>query len=212
MRLPRPLPLRTLPKRIGISLKALSKLLYFKPSYFFLAVIVSIVFYELVFWSLNIGLLHFLLTTEFLTLFDKVEIVIGSYTGVFTLPLAPISFTLFLVSILQGATVAALVYVIKTERTINRRITKEFGGVGAAGVLSVLGLGCVPCGTSLITPLLALFFSTSSSAVAEQVGFYAAILALIVSLIAAHIAGYRLSGASSKLPYNSNPPAVQRAA
>lgn len=198
MKLPKPLPLHSLPKRVGTSAEALVKLLYFKPAYFLLAIAVSVVFYEIVFWSLNMGLFHYLITTEFLSFADKIGVVIGSYTGVFTLPIAPISFTLFLVSILQGATVAALVYVIRTERGINRRITKEFGSVGATGLLSVLGLGCVPCGTSLITPLLAFFFSTSTSAVAGRVGLYAAVLALVVSLLAAHIAGYRLAAAQVK--------------
>ena len=96
-------------------------------------------------------------------------------------------------SVLQGAAVAALVYSIRKERAMNRSIAKEFGGTGFAGVLSVLGLGCVPCGTSLVTPILTFFFASSSVAIAEEVGYYSAVLALIVSLITAYLAGYKLS-------------------
>jgi hypothetical protein len=168
-------------------------LLYFKPLYLLLAAVVSIVFYEIVFWFLNLGLFNYLLTTEFLTIGDKIGIIVGSYSSIFTLPLSSISFTLFLVSVLQGAAVAALVYSIRKERAMNRSIAKEFGGTGFAGVLSVLGLGCVPCGTSLVTPILTFFFASSSVAIAEEVGYYSAVLALIVSLITAYLAGYKLS-------------------
>ena len=186
-------PLKTLPKRIVTAFWALIRLLYFKPLYLLLAAVVSIVFYEIVFWFLNLGLFNYLLTTEFLTIGDKIGIIVGSYSSIFTLPLSSISFTLFLVSVLQGAAVAALVYSIRKERAMNRSIAKEFGGTGIAGVLSVLGLGCVPCGTSLVTPILTFFFASSSVAIAEEVGYYSAVLALIVSLITAYLAGYKLS-------------------
>lgn len=191
-KLPRP-PLKTLHRRIGVSVAALIKLLYFKPLYFLLAFAVSVVFYEIVFWFLNIGLFQYLLTTPFLTFSDKVSMIIGSYSGIFTLPLVSISFILFVVSVLQGATVAALVCSIRKERAMNRSIMAEFGGTGVAGVLSVLGMGCVPCGTSLVTPILTFFFATSSVAVAERVGFYSAVFALVISLITAYLAGYKLS-------------------
>ena len=119
-------PLKTLPKRIVTAFWALIRLLYFKPLYLLLAAVVSIVFYEIVFWFLNLGLFNYLLTTEFLTIGDKIGIIVGSYSSIFTLPLSSISFTLFLVSVLQGAAVAALVYSIRKERAMNRSIAKEF--------------------------------------------------------------------------------------
>lgn len=183
---------RQLPKDLAQSLLAVLKLLYFRPAYLFLALAVSVVFYEIVFWFLNIGLFQYLLTTEYLTVFDKLDVIIGSYAGIFTTPIAPLALILFVVSIVQGATVAAIVYSIKKDRSVNKRLTREFGGAGAAGVLSVLGLGCSACGTSLVTPILTFFFATSSVAVADQVGFYSAVLALVVSLIALYLAGQKL--------------------
>ena len=175
------------------ALKALFKLLYFKPLYLLLALIISVVFYEIIFWFLNIGLFQYLLTTEFLTLSDKLDIIIGSYSGIFMTPISPMMIILFVVSLLQGATLAAIVYSIKYERALNRNLANEFGGVGAAGLLSVLGLGCSACGTSLVTPILTFFFATSSVAVAEQVGFYSAVLALVISLVAMILAGNKLA-------------------
>lgn len=192
MRVPRPLPIKSLPKRIWLSFSSLVKLLYFKPAFLFLAAAVSIVFYEFIFWFLNLGLLHYLLTSPFLTVGDKLEMLIGSYSGIFHLPLSPLALTLFAVSIFQGVAVAALVYSIKKERAMQQGFLKEFGGTGIAGALSVLGLGCAACGTSLVTPILTFFFATSSVAVAEEVGLYSAVLALVVSIITVYLSGLKL--------------------
>lgn len=118
---------------------------------------------------------------------------IGSYAGIFTWPLSPLALTLFAVSVFQGSTAAALIYSIRSERAGQRGFVKEFGGTGIAGALSVLGLGCAACGTSLVTPILTFFFATSSVAVAEEVGLYSAVLALMVSLITVYLAGLKLS-------------------
>lgn len=193
MKIPRTLPLKSLHKRVWLSVTSLVKLLYFKPAYLFLAAGVSIIFYEFIFWFLNLGLLQYLLTSPFLNVGDKLHMLIGSYTGIFTLPLSPLAFTLFAVSVFQGVAVAALVYSIRKERAMQRSFLKDFGGTGIAGIFSVLGLGCAACGTSLVTPILTFFFATSSVAIAEEVGLYSAILALIVSVITVYLTGLKLA-------------------
>ena len=179
--------------RIWLSIRTLVKLLYFRPAYLFLAAGVSVIFYELIFWFLNIGLLQYLLTSEFVPIGSKINVLIGSYGGIFTNPVSPLAVTLFAVSIFQGIAVSALVYSIRKERSMRKGIMKDFGGTGAAGLLSVVGLGCAACGTSLVTPILTFFFATSSVAAAEEVGFYAAALALFVSVITVYLAGLKLS-------------------
>lgn len=193
MKFPRPLPLKSLHKRIWLSAVSLIKLFYFKPYYFFLAAGASIVFYEFIFWFLNLGLLQYLVTSQFLTIADKFNMLIGSYSGIFTMPLSLLALALFAVSIFQGISVAALVYSIRKEQSLRRGILKDLGGTGLAGALSVLGLGCAACGTSLVTPILTFFFATSSVAVAEEVGLYSAVLALVVSLITVYLTGLKLS-------------------
>lgn len=193
MKVPRSLPVKSLPARIRLSLVSVVKLLYLKPAYFLLAATVSIVFYQFIFWFLNLGLLQYLLASPFLTIGDKLELLIGSYSGVFRLPISPLAITLFAVSVIQGITVAALVYTVRRERLMQRGLMKDFGCTGIAGALSVLGLGCAACGTSLVTPILTFFFTTSSAAVAEEIGLYSAVLALVVSLVTVYLAGLRLS-------------------
>jgi hypothetical protein len=185
--------IKGLPKRIWLSASSLLKLLYFKPLYLLLAVAVSIVFYELIFWLLNISLLNYLLTSPYLSLESKFDMLIGSYGDIFMWPLAPLLITLFIVSILQGVAVAALVYSIKQERSMQSGLLKDFSSTGVAGALSAIGLGCAACGTSLIAPIVTFFFATSSAAIIDKVGIYSALLALIVSLAAVYLAGIKLS-------------------
>lgn len=187
------LPLKTLPIRIGQSIKSLARLLYFKPAYLIVAVGFSIVFYEIIFWMLNIGLFQYMMLSPTVGIVDKIMVIIGSYSGIFGLPISWLAIILFAVSILQGVAVSALIYSIKKERAMNRSIMKDLGGTGVAGALAVVGLGCAVCGTSLITPILTFLFATSSVAVADQVGMYSAVLALVVSLITVYLAGYKLS-------------------
>lgn len=184
--------LRWLPRRIAHSSWALLRLFYFKPQYTLLAATVSILFYEFIFWFLNLGLAHYLLTTPFLTFTDKFELIIGSYSGIFTQPYSELALTLFAVSVLQGMAVASMVYAIRAERVMNKNIINELGGTGVAGVFSVLGLGCAACGTSLVTPLLTFFFASSSAALAEVVGFYSALIALFIALVTVYLAGLKL--------------------
>lgn len=153
----------------------------------------SILFYELLFWSLNFGLLQYLATNQFLTPSDKLGIFVGSYTDVFRFPLVPLAALLFIVSILQGVSVAALVYIIRQNRRLDRSFLKELGSSGAAGIMAAIGLGCAACGTSLVTPLLTFLFATSSIAIAETVGIYSAVFAVLLSLTATYLVGLKLS-------------------
>src|SRR5690606_31397687 len=106
------------------------RLLYFKPAYLFLTIGVSMLFYEIVFWFMNLGLFQYLLTTEYLSLGEKLSVVVSSYSEAFTLPLTSVTTLLFVVSLLQGAAIAAILYSIGQNRLVNRGIAKEFGSTG----------------------------------------------------------------------------------
>lgn len=186
-------PWRYLPKRLLTSFSAIVRLLYFKPLYTLLAAAVSIIFYEIIFWLLNIGLAQYLFTSPYISPLEKLSVLAGSYTGIFSTPLSPLALTLFAVSILQGITVASLMYTIRYQRREGRDVLKNIGGAGIAGLFSALGLGCAACGTSLVTPLLTFFFATSSVALADTVGFYSTLVALVAAIVTTYLSGYKLA-------------------
>ena len=187
-----------LPKRIAVSSRSLGRLLYFTPQYMLLALGVSVVFYELVFWFLNMGLAQYLFTTPYLSFADKFDLIVGSYVGVFSPPFSKLSTTLFLVSVFQGISVAGLTFILRHRRSTDKSFIKELGGTGVAGVLSVLGLGCAACGTSLILPIVSIFFASTSLALIDTIGFYAMVVALVISVISAYVVGLKVAVVQSQ--------------
>ena len=176
-----------------MSAAAIARFLVRKPVYLVLALAIAIVFYELIFWSLNLGLAGYLLTAPFLGISERLAIFTSSFTSLFTQPTSTLGMLLLLVSLLQGISLSMLIYTIRYERQQARSFMGAFGGAGLAGILSVLGLGCAACGTSLVTPLLTFLFATSSIAAAEKVGEVAALLALVVAIITLYLSGHKLS-------------------
>jgi len=171
--------------------------LYDHPLYALLGLAISVVFFEIIFWSLNLSLAWFLFASPQLDLLDKLELIVGTYANIFQLPLAPLTTLIFIISLVQGTIITAIIYLMRLNIRANKSASKLFGNVGAAGVLSVIGLGCVPCGTSLLAPLLAIVAGTSAPALVEDIGAVAAVVALLISLYAMFMVGERLANADA---------------
>ena len=85
---------------------------------------------------------------------------------------------LVLVSILQGISLALIIFTAQHNKR-NQQTTQQLGLSGIASVAAAMGLGCVPCGTSLILPIVAVFFSGAAAASAATV---ASTIVLIIAL------------------------------
>lgn len=85
---------------------------------------------------------------------------------------------LVLVSILQGISLALIIFTARRNKR-NQQTTQQLGLSGIASVAAAIGLGCVPCGTSLILPIVAVFFSGAAAASAATV---ASTIVLIIAL------------------------------
>ena len=64
------------------------------------------------------------------------------------------------------------------------------GGGGIAMFAAALGLGCVPCGTSLIMPIATLLFSSSAYAAANAASLVVLVIAFILSVYSVYRLGY----------------------
>lgn len=85
---------------------------------------------------------------------------------------------LVLVSVLQGISLALIIFTARHNKR-NQQTTQQLGLSGIASVAAAIGLGCVPCGTSLILPIVAVFFSGAAAASAATV---ASTIVLIIAL------------------------------
>lgn len=102
---------------------------------------------------------------------------------------SPTGVLLVLVSVLQGISLTLIIFTARHNKR-NQQTTQQLGLSGIASVAAAIGLGCVPCGTSLILPIVAVFFSgaaaTSAATVASTIML---IIALGLSLFSLYRSG-----------------------
>lgn len=94
---------------------------------------------------------------------------------------------LMVVSLLQGAAFATMTYTMRRNKRFD---TAAVGGGTIAMVAAALGLGCVPCGTSLIMPIITLLFSSSAYAAANLASVAVLVVAFALSLYSLYRLGH----------------------
>lgn len=86
---------------------------------------------------------------------------------------------IFTISILQGTLIGLIILLWKKKQN-----AENLEKAGIITGLIALGAGCPTCGTTLLTPLLATFFSTGGLAIAGTVSIIVTIIAIIVAIFA----------------------------
>ena len=91
---------------------------------------------------------------------DKIALLGDMLSDIFTQGFTSINGALLIVvSVLQGISIAAVIFTAKKNKVEEKTVTRQVGLSGIASVAAAIGLGCVPCGTSIILPIVAIFFS-----------------------------------------------------
>ena len=150
-----------------------------KPKYFILAIIFSFLLSLIIYFSINFNFYGPLLfssmglSATFFVLGTMIQTMAQSY---FT---DSIGIMLLIISLLQGMAISLLVYNIKLNRQFN---TKVIAGSGFATIAAVIGLGWVPCGTSLLVPIMSIIFASSSPALLNTANLIVLILASFLSI------------------------------
>lgn len=88
---------------------------------------------------------------------------------------------IFAVSLLQGILIGLIVLLWNKKREQKAENLEKAGIITG---LIALGAGCPTCGTTLLTPLLAAFFSTGGLAIAGTISTIVTILAIIIAIFA----------------------------
>ncbi len=154
-----------------------------RPRYVILAAVLSVVFLEFIFWLNNLPMLQYILTVPTLSLAVKMQFLASTYTSVWQSSSSPLAISLLVLSLIQGATLSILIYIVRHQRADTAAL-KAVGNSSLASILATLGLGCAACGTSLITPILVLLFSSSSIVLAERVGAIVTVAGMVAGLYA----------------------------
>lgn len=160
------------------------------PQYFLLAAVTSLIFALVIFFAINANFYGPLMMSQ-LPFLDKIALLGAMLSDIFTQGFTSINGALLIVvSVLQGISIAAVIFTAKKNKVEEKTVTRQVGLSGIASVAAAIGLGCVPCGTSIILPIVAIFFSGAAAANAANIAStIVLILALLLSVFSLYKSG-----------------------
>ena len=160
------------------------------PKYFLITIVATVAFAVIIYFAINANFYGPLMMSR-LPILDKIALlgsmIIDIFKQSFTSPNGAL---LMVVSILQGVSIAAVIFTAKNNRDNEKTVSRQVGLSGIASIAATIGLGCVPCGTSLILPIVTLFFSGAAAATAANIAStMVLLLALLLSLFSLYKSG-----------------------
>ena len=158
--------------------------------YFLITIVATIAFAVIIYFAINANFYGPLMMSR-LPILDKIVLLGSMIIDVFKQSLtSPNGALLMVVSILQGISIAAVIFTAKNNRDNEKTVSRQVGLSGIASIAATIGLGCVPCGTSLILPIVTLFFSGAAAATAANIAStIVLLLALLLSLFSLYKSG-----------------------
>ena len=160
------------------------------PKYFLITIVATVAFAVIIYFAINANFYGPLMMSR-LPVLDKIALlgsmIIDIFKQSFTSPNGAL---LMVVSILQGVSISAVIFTAKNNRDNEKTVSRQVGLSGIASIAATIGLGCVPCGTSLILPIVTLFFSGAAAATAANIAsIIVLLLALLLSLFSLYKSG-----------------------
>ena len=160
------------------------------PRYSVLASGFSLLFAIVIFFAIN-GNFYGPLFLSRLSIVDKFAVAGNMLAELFKQGFTtPNGALLLIVSILQGLSLSVVIFTARRNKRNEQDVARQLSVSGIASIATAIGLGCVPCGTSLILPIVTLFFSGAAAATAANVAdTIVLILALVLSLASLYKSG-----------------------
>ena len=174
--------------RLKVGLKGVGHVMT-RPPYLFLAILVSIFSLGILLWSLNIDLLGYIFFEAPLNIIEKIDFIFDVYGSILTNYESFQAIVMVLFSLLFGINIAVLVYVMRGGQKEAIKSKSSVGGLS----LAVIGGGCIACGTSIITPLLATLGATSSIAFTNAIGLYLNLIGIVFIVFSLISLGQRVA-------------------
>ena len=160
------------------------------PKYFLITIVATVAFAVIIYFAINANFYGPLMMSR-LPVLDKIALLGSMIIDIFKQSFTSLNGALLMVvSILQGISIAAVIFTAKNNRDNEKTVSRQVGLSGIASIAATIGLGCVPCGTSLILPIVTLFFSGAAAATAANIAStIVLLLALLLSLFSLYKSG-----------------------
>ena len=174
---------------IATALHGIGRLLLL-PRYAVLTIGVFLLFAGMLFLAINAQFYGSLLLSR-LPLIDKFVLIGTMYIELFRQGFTTLNGALLLlVSAMQGISLSVVIFTSRRNKRNHVATTDQLSLSGLASIAAAIGLGCVPCGTSLIVPIVTLFFSGAATATAANVASgIVLVIALILSIASLYKSG-----------------------
>lgn len=167
--------------------------------YSLLAFATAVLFFELIYWMFNLSVIITILGSNSVSVVEKINVLMSPIGSIVTSSGSFVALLMIILSLLQGINIAVLVFTIRHQKKVDPSL---LGGSTFVGLLALIGLGCPACGTSLITPVVAIFVSTSAIVISEKIMLAVLPIAIIVGLYGIYVLGLR--AATAKINYKAN--------
>lgn len=164
--------------------------------YFLLAILISFLFFEFLYWSLNYNLLWFFVVTPNLSILEKINLILSTAISYFYTVSIWQSLAIFALSIIQGVVLAQVVFIVKYQKRLD---VKAFGGSTIASLVALLGVGCPSCGSSLVAPVVGLFVSGVSVGLTESIHQVSVFVGLLFAVYALYAIGQNTANIYAKI-------------
>ena len=160
------------------------------PKYFLITIVATVTFAVIIYFAINANFYGPLMMSR-LPIIDKIALLSSMIIDIFKQSFTSLNGVLLMVvSILQGVSIAAVIFTAKNNRDNEKTVSRQIRLSGIASIAATIGLGCVPCGTSLILPIVTLFFSGAAAATAANIASIIVLLsALLLSLFSLYKSG-----------------------
>lgn len=175
--------------KIKLSLRSVGAVIS-RPLYAAYAFIFAFMFMQLILWGINFSVAQYVIRTANITIISKIDFFASATRDVFINIFVSSNALLIAVSVLQGIVIATLLYVIKYNRSVDKKV---IGSSVFATALATIGLGCVACGTSLLVPIVAIFASSSAAVITKSLTTPVLVLSILISIFSLYKTGLQAS-------------------
>lgn len=153
-------------------------------------------------WLFNLSQFARIITSDALSFWDKIDVFVGAFFDMFNYinDLTPIS--MITIALFQSLAFTLLVIQKNTDTNSGsqQNISLATGSLGAG----MIGVGCVACGGSLLTPILGLFVANVSVSVASAIGDILLVIAVVLSYYSLSKIAYAFASNQSGINKNNH--------
>jgi hypothetical protein len=159
------------------------------PAMLLVGVLIAFSMMGLILWSLNLGLLRYVVFESSLAISERISFFLSVYQNIFTDYSYMQAGSVIILSLLFGLNVMTLLTIIKLRRQASVSKSTTLGGI----IAGLLGSGCAACGTSLLTPIITNIGLASSAVFAERLSVVLNFLAILLLLFSLYRSGQVLA-------------------